>query len=151
MAALVGLITGTMLWLIIPFAIPALLGSDFERAVGVSMVLVAAGVLSGMVTALARSAAGAGHSSIYVAVFAAELVTMLGLDLVLIPAYGIEGAALVAALAAVTGMAVALIGYRKVESRIAVRDLVPTSVELLQLWQLLRTLFRTARHESTGS
>lgn len=151
MAALVGLITGALLWLIVPFAVPAFLGSEFQQAVGVSMALVVVGVVTGMATALARSAAGAGYSSIYIAVFAAELAVMLSLDLILIPSYGIGGAAIAATCSAVIGLAVALLGYRKVGNQIAIRDLVPTSNDLLQLRSLVRGLSRAARQEVSGS
>ena len=133
MAGLVGFVTGVLLAGLVPVFIPLLLGSSFREAVGVSWVLLFAGILFGIETTLARSAAGSGRTGVFVAVFAVTLLVMLAVDVILVPTYGMQGAAVAAVASVVAGLITALVGYHRIGSGIAIRDLIPGKEEATQL------------------
>lgn len=146
MAGLVGFVTGVLLAALVPVFVPLLLGDNFREAVGVSWILLFAGMLFGIVTTLARSAAGSGRTGIYVAVFAVTLLVMLTLDVALVPSYGMQGAAVAAVISVLAGLMTALVSYRRIGAGIAIRDLVPGKEEVAQLVAFARvTLSRRPR------
>lgn len=145
MATLVGTISTIVLATLVPLAIPVLLGPSFEDAVLLSLVLLAAGVVWGVVATLARSLAGAGYSVSYVQVFAVTLMVMLLLDLILVPAFGAFGAAWASLFSISGGLILTLIRYRRVGVALTIIDLVPGKSEIRRLALFTRGLVISRR------
>jgi len=94
-------------------AIPLLFGQDFAPAVPATLVLALGGVVWSCQWILCRGQAARGRPGLQVRSFALTLIMMVGLDLALIPLWGIDGAALASVLAPAAGLAHALAAYRR--------------------------------------
>jgi O-antigen/teichoic acid export membrane protein len=96
-----------------PILLPVVFGEAYAPAVAPAVVLVFAYVVSSAQWLLGRAAAARGNPGILVWSYGANLVVMAGLDLVLIPAFGITGAAVASAAGALVGAAVIANDYRR--------------------------------------
>lgn len=111
----------------LPFAIPLALGDPFAPAVAPAIVLSAGTVLGSAQWLLARSFAAAGEPNLTVVSLGLNLVVMCALDLVLIPAFGLLGAAAASVVAPGIGLIPCL---RRFARDGTLRELVPRWSEL---------------------
>lgn len=96
-----------------PVIVPFLFGHAYDGALAPLLVLVPSIVLWSEQWTLARAAAARGHANLYLTSFSASLITMLACNLVLIPRFGITGAAWASAAAGVVGLGICIVGYRR--------------------------------------
>jgi O-antigen/teichoic acid export membrane protein len=135
----IAILTGAALALVSPYVIPLAFGEQYRSAVGPTLILIPGGVFWSGQWLLCRAAAARGAPRQLLVSFAASLVTMIGLDLVLIGPFGGAGAAVAATTSAMTGFVVAF-GYR----HRAGWDLGGFVPRLADLRSLLTTLRRSA-------
>ena len=112
-----------------------LFGQEFEAAVVPAVILTAAGVAWGLQWTLTRAVAALGKPALLVSSFGTALVVMVGLDLVLIPSNGLDGAAVASGIGSLAGLAVCLRALRA--HGLGFRELVPTGADLGVLKNLL--------------
>jgi O-antigen/teichoic acid export membrane protein len=125
-----------------PVLIPLAFGQAFEEAVVPSLILFIGGVPWSLQWLLARSAAARGWPWLLASSFGLSLVVMLALDVVLIPPYGIIGAALASSVAPVCGLAVCVTWYhRRWGDAIRFLDLLPCLADLGPLVAIPRSIF----------
>ena len=96
-----------------PLAVPVLFGRDFLPAVGPTLVIVPSGLIWSAQWLLCRAWAARGRPSLMLASFGGSLALMVGLDLFVIPRFGIMGAAVVSVVAPAFGLAMCLRTYRR--------------------------------------
>lgn len=106
------LVSGAALLLAIPVAVPIVFGTDYAPSTWPAMVTVFGGVMWAQQNVLARSRSARGHTSLQVMSHGVTLVTMLVADLLLIPIWGIVGAAVASLAGASAGLLVCAIAYR---------------------------------------
>jgi O-antigen/teichoic acid export membrane protein len=80
------------LYCLVPMIIPALFGSRFEPAVGVLPLFAALAVTKGLEIGLYRLLYAAGRQGVYLRALSVGTVVIIGLNLTLIPQYGMAGA-----------------------------------------------------------
>jgi O-antigen/teichoic acid export membrane protein len=148
---LISCVSGALLALASPIAIPLFFGSRFADAVPVIWWLMPGTVALAMAKVCASDLAGRGKTTYAsVAGFAALMVTV-ALDLVLIPRMGIRGAALASSCAYFTNGAL-LLGAVRYELKAKWRELLlPSRAELLRYVQALSDLWRRLSTTSTDS
>lgn len=137
------LLSAAFLALVIPFAIRFLLGPEFVTAITPALLLLAGTVVWSQQWLFARAAASRGDGRLYLASLLTSLAVMVGLDFVLIPRFGINGAALASALSSVAGLTMALGGFRKrhaIDLRVAL--LWPRMADLRLFVDFLRDAWR---------
>ena len=117
---------------LLPVAIPLVLGSAFAASVAPAIVLCAGAVLNSAQWLLARGFAAAGEANLTVVSLALNVVVMCGLDLVLIPAFGLIGAAAASVVAPAVGLVPCLRRFARDGS---LRELVPRWSESMRLAQ----------------
>jgi O-antigen/teichoic acid export membrane protein len=115
---------------VLPVAIPLALGDRFEPAVVPAIMLSAGAMPSAAQWLLARGFAAAGEPNLTLVSLTLNVVVMCGLDLVLIPLFGLAGAAAASVLAPAAGLAPCLRRFARDDS---LRDLAPRWRESVQL------------------
>ena len=115
---------------ILPVAIPLVLGQPFAPAVVPAIILSAGAVLSAAQWLLVRGFAAANEPNLTVVSLTLNVAVMCGLDLVLIPSFGLVGAATASLIAPVAGLVPCLRRFARDGS---VRDLLPRWGESVQL------------------
>lgn len=120
---LLGLVVAMTLSLVLPALIPILLGSEYDGSLTPAIVLLFANVLWGTQWLLSRAVAARGNPRLLVNSFSVNLVTMIVLDIALIPRFGALGGAEASVVAAAAGTAVCLHAYRA--RGFGVRSLLP--------------------------
>lgn len=108
------LVGAALLLVVIPLSTTWIFGRAFAPAVRPAVVLLFGGVLWGHLWVLARAAAANGRPAAVFASFGFTVSTMLALDLLLIPTYGLSGAASASAVATTGGLVGVHLWYRKV-------------------------------------
>jgi O-antigen/teichoic acid export membrane protein len=112
-----------------PVVVPAVFGEEFRPAVKPVLVILVGGLLAGVQWSIARGRAAQGESRALVLSFAASTVTMLLFDLVLIPPFGVVGAAIAAGIGPAVGCAVCLRPTTGI-GRIRISELIPRRADL---------------------
>jgi O-antigen/teichoic acid export membrane protein len=105
------LLLGACMLLLIPLLVPALFGEAYVAAVGPALILVPTGLLWSEQWLVCRAAAARGDPKLLLWSFGTSVGVMSVLDVVLIPAFGIAGAAMAAAVASAAGLALCLTRY----------------------------------------
>ncbi|MDQ4145282.1 MAG: oligosaccharide flippase family protein [Actinomycetota bacterium] len=120
------LLSAVLLVPAIPIAVPLLFGSPFTPAVPATLILIAGSMIWSAQWLLCRARAARGFPGLLVKSFGLSLVTMCGLDLVLIPRFGINGAALASLAASCAGLLVCLAAFaRSTWWKLPLTQLVP--------------------------
>jgi O-antigen/teichoic acid export membrane protein len=128
---------------VLPIAIPLALGDRFAPTVIPAIVLSAGAVLSSAQWLLARGFAASNEPNLTVLSLTLSVVVMCGLDLILIPLFGLVGAAAASVLAPAVGLVPCLRRFARDDS---LRDLLPRWDETVQLTgRGLRSLTRRGR------
>lgn len=120
---LLGLAVAMMLSLVLPPLISILLGNEYDGSLTPAIVLLFANVLWGTQWLLSRAVAAHGNPRLLVNSFSVNLVTMIVVDIALIPRFGALGGAAGSVVAAAAGTAVCLHAYRA--RGFGVRSLLP--------------------------
>jgi O-antigen/teichoic acid export membrane protein len=109
-AALLG---GAMLAALIPLLLPVLFGPAYRPAVVPALILLPGGILISSQLILARARAARGSPGLLVRTFSVSVGAMVLADLVVIPRWGIKGAAIASSVSSALGLAVAVAAYRR--------------------------------------
>lgn len=107
------LAAGLMLAVTVPVAIPLLFGAPFRPAVVPTLVLIPGAIAWSCQWLLCRAWAARGRTGLLIGSFSMSLVIMCALDYVLIPAFGIGGAALGSLLGPTAGLGFCMARYRR--------------------------------------
>lgn len=135
-----------------PIVVPLLFGSEFTPAVVPSLILAGGGLLWSGEWLLCRAWAARGRPGLLVWSFGLTLVTMCGVDYLLIPSFGIAGAALGSVIAPVVGLVVCLATYvRSPRWPLPLRRFVPGPSDFRGLVDRFGALLRIARKRRAGS
>lgn len=134
------LISVAILGPVVPFGVPFLFGEAFSGAVRPTLILLIGSLVWSQLKILARSVAALGHPGPQLRSFAVYLGFMLVLDVLLIPRWGIIGAAVVSVTAPAIGLAVVVYWLRRHEVRLPLREFVPRVADFKELSQLLASL-----------
>ena len=121
-------------------AIPLVYGPDYAPAAAPGAVLVIAGTLTGMQYLAARLAAAQGRPRALPMSFGAFLAVMLSADFLLIPVFGLSGAATAAVIAATAGVGVALRELAQAAPGSLTRGALPGLADLRELVRLPLTM-----------
>jgi O-antigen/teichoic acid export membrane protein len=126
-----------------PFILPALFGSGFSHAVGMSLILLPAGILHGLQWVTCRLWAARGRGTLLAVSFGTTLVVMIGLDFVLVPAEGGLGAAIASLISSAVGVAVAVAGHRRfAEGSASLRMFLPGIADVRRILTLPKAAWR---------
>jgi O-antigen/teichoic acid export membrane protein len=106
-------VTAAALLVFVPLAVGPLFGSAYDAATLPALLLLPGGIFYSGQFILSRSSAAAGHPGVLIRTFGTSLATMLLLDLLLVPIWGISGAALAATLSSAAGLAVCIAHHRR--------------------------------------
>jgi O-antigen/teichoic acid export membrane protein len=118
------------------FGLTLIFGEAFAPAVAPTLWLLPSAIVANLQWALGRASAARGQPTVLLVSYGVNAVTMLLLDVILIPALGISGAAIASTLGAVAGLVVAWQGG--VGSQMSVADLVPIKQDLRDALLLVR-------------
>jgi O-antigen/teichoic acid export membrane protein len=144
----VGLIGGgvaaVVLGSAIPFFTPIVFGSGYARSVTPALMLMVAGLMWSVQWILARAWAARGRPYLLLWSFLFTVLTMLVLDLVLIPVWGLAGAAGASIAASAGGLAICLGAYRRNGGPFQASSLLPRSEDLRFLFAHGREMLRGA-------
>jgi len=122
------LVVGVPILLATPIVVPFLFGSVYRPAVQPAIILLGGGMIWSLQWLLCRARAARGQPELFFYSFGASLVIMCLLDYLLIPAWGITGAALAASVGPAAGLAICLLTYSHAGSqRLPISELRPTA------------------------
>jgi O-antigen/teichoic acid export membrane protein len=141
--------TALALGILTPLAVPILFGEEFDAAVTPALILLAGGVLASGQWALARAVAARGRPTLLLTSFGAYIAIMVALDFVLIPAWGVVGAAVAAAMGAGAGLTVCLIAYRR--TPLSLGSLLPRPADFREIARTLGGIIGELRAVSLRS
>jgi O-antigen/teichoic acid export membrane protein len=113
----------------LPITVPLLFGEAYRPAVLPSAILLGSGILWSGQWLLCRASAARGKPGLLFSSFGASLIVMCALDYLLIPRWGIVGAALAAATGPAIGLMICLVSYRRLQVDLLSRFL-PTVSDL---------------------
>lgn len=120
-----GGLVGVFLAVLIPFLTPVVFGDDYSGSVAPALLLMVASLVWSVQWILARGWGARGRTKLLVTSFSVTSVTMLGLDLVLVPTWGLVGAAVGSIVATVCGLVVCIYAYHRRQVGFAVTALIP--------------------------
>jgi len=128
---------------LIPFVTPLAFGTDFGSSVAPALGLLPGVVFFSVQLTLTRARAAAGAPRLLVASFGTTLVTMIVVDLLLIPPLGLSGAVLASVGSSAAGAAVAVAGcWRAWKPECSLLVLVPRPRDVWELVMSPRELLR---------
>lgn len=138
------LISGLFLLVVIPVGIPLAFGDKYAPAVSPALILLAGSALWAEQSLLVRGRTARGRARLELAAYGLTLCVMLLLDFILIPLWGIVGAALASVIAPAAGLAFCALSYRSEARRagLKVTDFVPGRDDLKLLFDFLRGIVR---------
>lgn len=146
------LMSALILLPIVPLMVPWLFGQPYEDAVVPTLILVFAAVAWSELNILTKSAAALGHPLVQLSSFSGYLTVMIILDVLLIPKWGITGAAVASAVAAITALIGFFTWYRSVPTSDSWTNFVPRRADVHELVVFIRVIGRRAfdvlRHPS---
>jgi O-antigen/teichoic acid export membrane protein len=135
---------GILLAATVPFMTPLVFGPGFAGAVTPALILLPGAVLWSLQWVLARAWSARGRSSLVLTSFLLSVVTMLLLDLILIPLWGLVGAALASVAGSTAGFAWCVVAYHR-RGEIGLVDLVPRWSDVRSLSDEIASLLRAFR------
>lgn len=138
------LATGAVLAVATPFVIPIAFGSAFQGAVIPSLLLILGSALAGGQWTLARALAAEGRPRMLLGSFTLSLLTMVTLDLLLIPVWGLSGAAIASAIGNFLGILFCMHVFRAQGA--TRREFIPTAGDVVDVVQLGRSAIERIRH-----
>lgn len=131
----VGLLSAVLasvaLALVAPVAIPVLFGESFIDSTGPALLLLVGAPLWALHLVLGRATAAGGRPGLLSRSYVVTLVVMLLIDAILVPRWGLIGAALASSVAPLAGLV--LLGRWFVGARGSFRALVPGRQDLLEI------------------
>ncbi|MDQ4144929.1 MAG: oligosaccharide flippase family protein, partial [Actinomycetota bacterium] len=117
---------GFLLLVATPGIVPLLFGHEFRPAVVATVIMIPGSILWSAQWLLCRAEAARGRPGLLLVSFASGLSVMIGGDLVLIPPFGIVGAALASVAGPVAGLLICVVQYhRSPEWPLPLTQLVP--------------------------
>jgi stage V sporulation protein B len=136
-----------------PFLIPIAFSKAYSASVIPAVILLAGGVAASSQYMLARARAARGEPSLLLRSYALNTVIMLLLDFLLIPKFGVTGAAIASALGSFAGLTISVVATVRVAGRrVAISELLPGMAELRDLALAPTRIFsRPAASETTGA
>jgi O-antigen/teichoic acid export membrane protein len=136
------LVTAVFLCATLPIAVPLLFGRAYDQAIIPAALLSVGGILWSQQWILARTAAARGNTRVLLVSFASSLVAVLVLDVLLVPAFGILGAAWASLTSNATGLIVCLMELGRIEGRrrLPLAELLPGKQDILLLVQQAATI-----------
>jgi O-antigen/teichoic acid export membrane protein len=139
------LLSALLLAVTVPILIPLAFGFRFRPAVEPALILLVAGIAWGAQWTACRSEAARGRPGVLLVSFTVSLFAMVAGDLLLIPPYGVQGAAVAALISSLAGLGVVL-GRRHVDSVTPpLRGFVPTVDDLAYVRQVVGELLGQRR------
>ena len=108
------LAAGVVLAVVMPFALPFAFGRAYEAAIWPTIVLLGGSVFGGTQYVLARAMAARGRTKLLLESFAISAGVMIALDFVLIPRFGIMGAAAASSVSFIAGSGRCVLEFRKI-------------------------------------
>ena len=134
------------LFIMIPMGVVSLFGEGFQDAVVPALVLTCGSVVWSEQWLLARAAAARGDSRLYFISFGSSLMGMVILDLLLVPGFGLIGAAAASVASALLGLVVCLMILRRQEGwAISLRRLTPSFADIREIALWLKDFVVRAR------
>lgn len=128
------LATAALLCAAIPIAVPVLFGHAYDQAILPAELLSAGGILWSQQWIISRAAAARGRTGVLLVSFTGSLVSMATLDVLLVPAFGILGAAWASLASNAIGLIICLIGLARAEGHaLPLTDLVPRAEDVVLL------------------
>lgn len=123
----VSLISALILVVVIPVILPWAFGTAYRGSVLPALILLIGGISWAEQQLLSTARTAQGRTRLQLVARASTLATTVVLDLVLIPLWGINGAAIAAALAPLVGLAACIYSYRKDirDKDVSLKDLLP--------------------------
>lgn len=141
---------GVVLLVAIPLGVVRIFGHGFQDAIGPAPLLTVGSVVWSEQWLLARAAAARGFSWLYFGSFGSSLLVMIALDLLLVPRFGIMGAAVASTGSATVGLGICLPALlRRSNSSLTLRQLVPTFTDVRETAMWLRA-FSSARAQESS-
>lgn len=139
------ILSALVLLVLIPIGTPLTFGPAYIPSIGPALLLLPGGVLWAQQSLMARARTALGHTRLQLYAYGSTLTMMIALDLLLIPEWGMMGAAVASTLSPAIGLAVCIAAYRPGLRRrnLGLRDFLPGRGELLVLWGFLRDLRRS--------
>lgn len=133
------LITGLLLVAAIPFATPLLFGDEYVPAVGPALILIIRGILWSEQWILSRAAVARGRTGLLISSFGLNVGIMVALDYLLIPRFGITGAAVSSVVSSAVGLLVCLVWYarERSSSSFRLRDLIPKPADFRSIFSIV--------------
>lgn len=137
-----GLIVGAVLLAMIPFLIPLIFGQPYAPAVLPALILVIEGIVWSQLWILARAAAARGRTKLKLQSFGLTVLVLLVVDLILIPPFGLAGAAVASLIAASSGFLVCLVDFkRSAGHQLRIAALFPRLADFRLVAEFARSLF----------
>lgn len=121
---------------------PAVFGEGFGRSIAPALILMSGGLIWSVQWTLSRAWAARGRPALMFASFLLSVMVMLSLDLLLLPAWGMVGAAVASVIASASGLSVCLIVYGRAGVGFRSALLVPRLSDMRFLTVQLRELIR---------
>lgn len=135
---------GVVLALTIPVATRFLYGDAYRNSVVPAEILTFGAILWSAQWILARGAAARGTTWLVLASFASNLVVMVLGAYLVVPLWGVSGAALASTVGSLVGLAICLYVY-VVRWGVPIRRLTPTTADFIYLWRFLASIGRQLR------
>ena len=139
--AAAALVSGLFLLLAIPIVTPRLYGSGFTPSVIPALILLVGGALSSEQWILSRIAAARGNTGLLLRSYTTSLITMVAFDFLLIPVYGMSGAAWASVIGSGAGAAFAIGSLRRFLGGFGPGDFLPRLADFRSLveipWRLI--------------
>lgn len=134
------LVSAGILAPLVPLALPLLFGEAFRGAVRPTLILLVGSLVWSQLKILTRSVAALGYPGIQLGSFGIYVGLMVALDFLVIPSWGIVGAALVSVVAPMVGLTVVVSWLHLYAPRIPLRELVPRAADFKEVAGLVATL-----------
>lgn len=139
------LLSAAVLSILIPILTPLAFGRAYLPSIAPALLLLVGGTLWAQQTLMARARTALGRTRLQLYAYGSTLVVMIVLDLLLIPVWGIMGAAAASTISPATGLIVCIAAYRPRlrDEELGFRDFIPGKDELVLLFGFIRSLFRS--------
>lgn len=134
-----------VLCVVLPFAMPLAYGPGFKPSVAPALYLLPGAVLGSLQWILARALAARGNSVPLLRSYAASIVAMIALDLWLVPAFGMTGAALAVDIAAAVGLLVIRNDLLQMLGDVKLSAMLPRAADIRETMLLPMTVLLRAR------
>lgn len=138
------LLSGLLIAAIVPAIVPIALGARFQGSVVPTLILIIGAIAWSELSILTRSVAALGHQVLQLASFFLYLIVMTALDLVLIPRWGINGAAIGSVIAPGLALVFFFAWYAQQPRSERLVAFIPHRDDLLELLVFLKETSRRA-------